>query len=129
MQFGEVVQNFEGEADPARMTLSMKPWVWVSALYNDGTTVTPNKAGKFVITFGADGKFSATTDCNSVSGSYTATKTTISFGNMMSTLMFCEGSQESTFTKILGSAQSYQFTSKGELVFNLEFDSGSAIFK
>jgi hypothetical protein len=30
MQFGEVVQDFEGEADPARMTLTMKTWKWIS---------------------------------------------------------------------------------------------------
>jgi hypothetical protein len=42
-QFGEVAQNFEGEADPARMTLTMKTWVWISALYNDERVVTPKQ--------------------------------------------------------------------------------------
>ena len=42
MQFGEVVQNFEGEADTASMTLSMKPWVWMSASISSGETITPD---------------------------------------------------------------------------------------
>ena len=129
LQFGEVVQNFEGEADPARMTLGMKTWNWQNAFYNDGKTIVPVKPEAFKITFGADGRFSAKTDCNSVGGAYTAKDGVISFGQMMSTLMFCEGSQEAVFTKLLSESQSYHFTSKGELILDLKFDSGSVVFR
>lgn len=129
MQFGEVVQDFEGEADPARMTLDMKTWSWVRALYNDGRVITPKKPEKFTITFSKDGKFRATTDCNSMSGSYTATKNTISFGAMAMTKMYCEGSQESDFSTLLGNTQGYHFTSKGELILDLKFDSGTVVFR
>ena len=47
----------------------------------------------------------------------------------MSTLRFCEDSQEGEFTNMLSDIESYQFTSKGELVFGLKLDSGSMIFR
>lgn len=129
MQFGEVVKDFEGEANPDQMTLFMKTWNWVSALYNDGTEIKPKKLDKFTITFGKDGKFSATTDCNRMSGSYTVKDKVISFGSIAMTKMFCEGSQESTFASLLETASGYHFTSKGELILDLKFDSGSAVFR
>lgn len=43
LQFGVVEQDFEGEADPLRMSLAMKDWTWVSALYNDGRRIEPNQ--------------------------------------------------------------------------------------
>ena len=129
LQFGIVVQNFEGEADPARMTLAMNTWKWISTRYNNDTTVMPKKAGVFTLTFKNDGTFSAKTDCNTMSGKYTTQDKKITFGNIATTMMYCEGSQEAEFGKMLGEVQSYLFTSKGELVFDLKFDSGSFIFR
>lgn len=128
-QFGEVAQNFEGEADPARMTLTMKTWVWISALYNDERVVTPKQPKAFSVTFKEDGTFSATTDCNNMMGTYTANNGIISFGPIASTKMYCEGSQEATFGELLRDTSGYHFTSKGELVFDLKFDSGNVIFR
>lgn len=129
LQWGEVAQNFPGEADPARMSLGMKTWVWQSALYNDGRKLTPKRVGAFTLTFKNDGTFSAATDCNGVGGKYTATGTTLAFEQMMSTLMYCDGSQEKDFQSILSGTAGYHFTSKGELILDLKFDSGSAVFR
>ena len=129
MQFGEVVQNFEGEADPNVMTLDMKTWNWVRTTYNDDTTITPNSENTFGITFKEDGTFSATTDCNAMSGSYEVTDSQITFGPIAMTRKYCEGSQEMDFVKTIEEAQSFFFTSKGELVFDLKLDSGSATFR
>lgn len=129
MQFGEVAQNFEGEADPARMTLGMKKWNWVSSAYNNEQIVVPKKENIFSLTFKSDGSFSATTDCNGVGGNYEVNGNQITFSKMISTMMYCEGSQESEFLKMLRDTQSYHFTSKGELVFSLKFDSGSFVFR
>jgi len=129
MQFGEVVQDFEGEADPERMTLQMKTWDWISVLYSDDNKIEPKETGSFTITFGDDGKFSASTDCNNMGGKYSITDKNISFSEIISTKMYCEGSQENDFAKILEESNSYHFTSKGELIFDLKFDSGSAVFK
>lgn len=129
MQFGEVVQDFEGEADPARMSLEMKPWVWISTLYNDERTVTPKKAGAFTITFKTDGTFFATTDCNGLSGKYAREEGRITFGPIASTLMFCEDSQEKVFSELIRDTSAFHFTSKGELIFDLKFDSGNVTFR
>jgi heat shock protein HslJ len=129
MQLGEVAQNFEGEADPNRMTLDMQTWNWIKTTYNNDTAVTPKMVNRFTITFNKDKTFSARTDCNSVSGEYILNSNKITFTKMMSTEMYCEGSQEQDFIKMLGEVQDYMFTSKGELVFGLSYDSGSMMFK
>ncbi len=129
LQFGIVDKDFTGEADPSRMTLGMKTWNWVYALYNDGREVRPSKEGVFTLTFNADGTFSASTDCNGIGGEYSTTDGRIEFSNMMSTLMYCEGSQENEIRSILENSATFHFTSKGELVLGIKYDSGSAIFR
>ncbi|MEI6057524.1 MAG: META domain-containing protein [bacterium] len=129
MQFGQVDENFSGEANPAVMTLTMQPWTWIQTTYSNDTVVTPKSAKRFTLTFKNDNTFSASTDCNGVGGTYAATKNAISFTKMMSTLMYCEGSQESDYSKMLGEVKNYHFTSKGELIFDLAMDSGSMVFK
>jgi len=128
-QFGEVANNFEGEADPSRMNLSMKTWKWVSVLYNDERLITPKQSEAFTITLNKDGTFSATTDCNRMNGSYTIDGSLISFGQVASTKMYCEGSQETIFSELIRDTSGYHFTSKGELIFDLKFDSGSVTFR
>lgn len=129
LQWGEVADQFEGEADPSRMTLGMKSWVWIKTLYNNDTVITPTKEGVFTLTLQDDGTFSATTDCNSMSGKYTADDHAISFGPIASTKKYCAGSQEGDFASFLEHAAGYLFTSRGELVIELTFDSGSVIFR
>src|SRR3989344_3398879 len=124
-----VPENPEGEADPNVMKLDMKTWQWISVTHNDGTKIMPKNADKFGLTFKNDGTFSASTDCNSIGGSYKVTGQQIVFSNMMMTLMFCTESQETEFIKVLEETQSFFFTSRGELVLDLKFDSGSAIFR
>lgn len=127
LQLGEVVQDFEGESDASKMSLGMKTWNWVSTTYNDGKVVFPKK-DSFSITF-KNNQFSAKTDCNGVGGEYVLNGNKISFERMMSTLMYCEGSQEADFSKMLSEVQSYLFTQKGELVLEFKMDSGSMVFK
>ncbi len=128
LEWGEVVQNFEGEADASKMTLSMKQWFFQSGTYNDGKKIVLDSK-KFSISFKKDGTFTATTDCNHVGGKYTASKGKIKISDTYTTLMYCEGSKESDFTKLLSQFQIYHFTGKGELVIDLMYDSGSVVFK
>ena len=123
-----VVTNHSNN-DSNSVTLTMKKWQWVKTLYSDDKLVMPLKQDKFSITFRNDNTFSATTDCNSIGGEYTVKDTTISFSKMISTMMYCEGSQEADFTKMLNQTQNYLFDSKGELVLTMKFDSGSIFFK
>ncbi|MEK7646267.1 MAG: META domain-containing protein [Patescibacteria group bacterium] len=129
MAFEQIEPNFEGEADPARMNLLMNKWLWISARSGDGQEIKPRKTDAFAITFSSEKRFSATTDCNQVAGSYaTTTGNTIIFSEMISTKMFCEGSQETEFVTLLGNTSAYHFTSKGELVFDLK-TGGSMTFR
>lgn len=115
-QIGEWVKNFEGEADPSRMSLDMKSWAWVRTMNGGATILEPKKAGDFGITFSPQGQVIMDTDCNNMGGSYTQGEGKISFGNMFSTLMYCEGSLEGEFSRDLQQMSSFEFTSKGELV-------------
>ena len=128
MRLGEIVQNFEGEANPASMKLDMKTWTWVSAV-SDGNEIVPRQAQAFTLTFGADGTFSATTDCNRVRGGYTTQGSELEFAEgMAATRMFCADSQESVFTALLAKTAGYTFTSRGELVLLAE-SAGSMTFR
>jgi heat shock protein HslJ len=126
LQFGEVAQDFECEADPATMRLEMKTWVWIAARYADGTELKPNRTDAFTITFGAVGCFTATTDCNRLGGTYTGADGSLSFSDVFATRMFCEGSQENEFSALLDAVVSYRFTSRGQLILVLDADRGSA---
>lgn len=129
MQFGVVANDFEGEADPAKMTLGMKKWVWNRAFYNDGRVIEPKKTGAFTVAFKNDGTFSASTDCNGIGGRYEAKDGKLSFTEMAMTEMFCQDSQESVFVSLLNDSQTYHFSSRGELILGLKFDSGSVVFR
>lgn len=126
---GEVAQGFEGEADPATMKLDMKSWTWVRARYKDGREVLPRQASAFTLTFGPEGKFSATTDCNRVGGTYAATGDRLTFSDVFATKMYCEGAQEGEFTSMLNRVAGYRFTSRGQLILDIEAGSGSAEFR
>ena len=128
-QLIQVAVDFEGEADPGRLMLDMHPWSWIKTIYNNDTEVTPNDTDVFTLTFKDDGTFSATTDCNAMSGGYEVEDNKISFGSIAATLKFCEDSQEQKFSSMLGEVRSFLFTSRGELVLELKFDSGSMIFR
>jgi heat shock protein HslJ len=128
MRLGEVVQDFEGEADPDRMKLDMKTWTWIRAT-SDGNEIVPRQAAAFTLTF-ADGTFSARTDCNSVRGGYTTQGSELKFAEAMAaTRMFCADSQETVFTALLVKTATYTFTSRGELVLRLAGDAGSVTFR
>lgn len=128
-EIGELVKNFEGEAEPAHMSLNMKKWNWIRTVYDEGSVVEPKTLEVFMLMLRDDATFSAVTDCNSVGGSYTVDGTKIIFKEMMSTLMFCEQSQESIFTEMLSRVYRYSFTSKGELYLELANPAGKIIFR
>ena len=127
LQLVLVANDFEGEANPSQMTLTMQPWTWIKKINNDDLEIVPTRSDLFKLTFMEDGTFSATTDCNSVSGSYEALDDTIIFENVVSTLMFCADSNEADFMSVLNDAVGYHFTSKGELILDLK--SGTATFR
>jgi len=116
------------QSDPADASLTSQTWTWVAALYNDGREILPQDPQAFTISFGTDGSFNATTDCNQMGGTYATEGDQITFSDISMTKMFCEGSQEGTFSELLTDTQSYH-TADGELIFDLKFDSGSVMFR
>ena len=64
-----------------------------------------------------------------MAGSYTSDTKSITFSEMISTKMYCEGSQESDFASLLGNTVEYHFTSRGELILDLKSNSGSVTFR
>jgi heat shock protein HslJ len=128
-EIGELAQGFEGEANPSTMSLGMKKWEWVKTEMNDGAVTTPKKSGVFSLTFATDGNVKISTDCNAMSGKYSVKGNTLLITQMLSTKMFCEGSQELEFSKTLGSIASFLFTSKGELILEVKMDSGVMVFR
>jgi heat shock protein HslJ len=128
LEIGEVVQDFEGEANPDVMQLDMKTWVWIRAV-DGGNEIVPRQAEAFTLTF-EGGMFSATTDCNRVRGGYTTQGQELTFAdNMAATRMFCADSQETAFTELLQRTARYSFTSRGELVLELRDNAGSITFR
>ncbi len=115
--------------DVSSSTLLSYSWVWRETRMNDGTVISPKQAGLFVLTFDAEGSVSGQTDCNGFGGSYTVTDGVLSMSEFMMTMMYCEGSQEMEFQKMLSEPVAYMFTEKEELVLMLPFDSGSVIFE
>lgn len=110
-------------------SLTSKAWEWVSTEMNNDTVVKPNKPGVFKITFTEKGDVSVKTDCNGMFGRYTLQNNQLTFGNMASTKMYCEGSQETAFAKSFGEVSSFFISPKGELILELKLDSGVVRFK
>ena len=69
------------------------------------------------ITFGEDGKVDGNVGCNGFGGDYTVDGNTITFGPIVSTLMFCEGpvgEQETTTLNVL--VETVTFVMEGDTV-------------
>lgn len=105
-------------------------WLWQKTVMSDGSVVTPKVADKFTVTISTDGNISGTTDCNSFSGTYMlGSDGVLSFGPFMSTLMYCDGSQEQVFVSAVQKTSSYSIdASSGTLVLNLTNNAGKVYF-
>lgn len=122
----EVTSAADGSRKPA---LAGTTWVWAQTQMNDDTRKTPAMAEAFTLSFGSDGTVSATTDCNTFSGSYTEEDTRLTIELPIATRMACpDGSQEQDFIADATSSNSYLITEEGTLALLLPFDSGAMIF-
>jgi heat shock protein HslJ len=128
MQFGEVVQDFEGEADVNKMTLQMTTWNWINTTDSSGVETYPNKPNAFTLKFNENNQASITTDCNTAFGEYKQAENEIAFGSLGMTKMYCEGSQETDFINMLSTSSKYSFTSRGELILT-NASGGQMIFR
>lgn len=121
----EVIESGEAGLDT---TLNDNPWLWLESQVND-EVITPNQADAFVLTFDAEeGRLSAQTDCNNQSGPYTLTDESLTVGPMISTLMYCEGSQENVFAGQLAEVNSYDLDEDNNLILNFGEEGGYMLF-
>ena len=77
---------------------------WTLVAYGDATNPTSALQNvETTISFGADRKFSGTVGCNTFGGEYKVNGNEMTFSNIFSTLMFCEGisDQETMVLNIL----------------------------
>lgn len=120
-----------GSTPPANASLIEDvTWVWQKTVMGDGKTVVPKKEGVFTLLLKKDGNVSLKTDCNGGFGEYKiGSDGVISFGPLASTMMYCEGSQESIYTNAISTSNRYMLDSSGNLVLLLQYDSGSVFFK
>lgn len=105
--------------------LTASQWVWVSATSNGSTTVATT-GEKFVISFDKKNRITSTTDCNNIAGSYAAGTTSLSFGALSMTKMFCVGSQETIYAQLLGKTSAYSISGT---TLTLTHDTGVMTFK
>ena len=111
----------------AQHSLQSKTWTWERTVYNNDTVQTPNEEDAFTLTFTDEGRVQVTTDCNNMQGGYIVTDNRIEFTKMIATRMYCEGSQEDLFAKMLENVTSYFIDDDGRLILELKYDSGSVI--
>ncbi len=104
---GNVSKKIRGDGEHSPSPLFGTSWTWISSTVNGVTTTAP-QGGKFVLSFGEDNRVNSTTDCNGVGGKYTlGASSSITFGQFMSTMMFCEGSKEAEYSAQLMNTSSY----------------------
>jgi heat shock protein HslJ len=127
-EIGEAVQDFEGETDVLQTPLTKHVWKWVRSEY-DGTILTPNKADVFTLTLNTDGSVHIGTDCNGMGGQYTVQGYSLTFSPLMSTLMYCEGSQEGEFSKMLSEVHAFSLSDTGELLLRYQKSGVSTFIK
>ena len=99
-------------------------------LVSYGSPADPTSAAPDVdtsIVFGEDGKVSGNVGCNGFGGDYTVDGNTITFGQIVSTLMFCEGpvgDQETTTLSVF--VGSTTFVMDGDML-TITSEDGSSV--
>lgn len=91
--------------------LTANTWTWKNTTDATGAVTTPKDAIAFTLTFNADGSTHGTTDCNNFSGGYTLGEAgSLAFSPLASTMKYCEGSEETVFTKSVSEVKSYSLS-------------------
>jgi heat shock protein HslJ len=108
--------------------LQNKTWVWEKFQTVDGSVVSPRDVTAFSLDFGNQQQVSGQTDCNNFGGSYELTGNKLEFGALLSTKMYCEGSQEGIFLEYLQAGHLEVMVSSNELILRHEEGGGELHF-
>lgn len=106
------------------LSLENKTWTWIESVESN-RLVRPLQSGRFSVSF-VNGNIQIRTDCNGGSASYTKSGSTLRINSIASTMMYCDGSQESVFFNMLQGVQSYSIQNN-EL--SLNYGNGVLFFK
>lgn len=105
-------------------------WKWVSTIdKNSGTEITPKNKDAFKVTFTKDGNVGGSTDCNGFGGTFEQSDWKIKIGPLMSTMMYCEGSQESEFTNDFSNSDRFSVERDGSLAITTKDGAKTMVFK
>ncbi len=114
---------------PDKPALTANSWQWVNAGTTDGTIVKPLKPTSFILKFNEDGTMTSTTDCNSLSASYTVNRGQLTLGTIAATKKFCaSNSQEGQYLAFLAKVDSFMI-SRGDLILMFKMDTGTMEFQ
>jgi heat shock protein HslJ len=105
-----------GTSPSAGGAVSLPGTSWVVTTIG-GTSTLPDTPP--TMAFGEDGQVQGTGGCNSYGGPYRLDGGAIEVGDLVSTMMLCEGvelgAQETAFMAALGGAQTWRITGEGDL--------------
>lgn len=116
--------SYEGE----ETSLEDTAWSWQYTELLSGEKVEAPAGDRFVLALDGEGNLGSTTDCNSMGGSYVLDEDVLSIGQIIMTLMYCEGSMEGVYAEQLGLVNSYVIADD-TLRLNLNRDYGVMVFK
>lgn len=103
-------------------------WYWQGSSYTDGTKAIPVDPSGYTVTFGSDDRLSAKVDCNQAGGPYRVQGSTITVGQLISTLALCPPESLSTeFMRDLQALGEFKFDG-ANLVVTLKDNLGTATF-
>lgn len=109
--------------------LSDSQWSWRYTDLQSGERIEAPAGDRFVLSFDrSEGRVQSTTDCNSLSGVYVEDNEVVSFGQFVSTLMYCENSKENEYQQELSLVTSYTIAGD-QLQFHLNRDYGVMVFE
>lgn len=119
-----------GSTIPGDPKLLVGPsWAWKETTMTNGSTTLPLKSDAFALTFTSEGRVQGKTDCNNFGGTYSVGSDGIlSFSELVSTKMFCEGSQENAFTAMIMQVSGYE-VAENTLKLTLKNDAGVMVFE
>ncbi len=103
-------------------------WRWLRTENATGTIISEPVSDKpFILNFADDDSMGSQTDCNSLAGSYTHADSSLIFGSLMSTKMFCEASQEQVYVAQLQAVSEYAILNN-MLLLSLKENTGMMYF-
>lgn len=113
---------------PGKNDLASTTWRWLRTESATGTVISEPKSNKpFLLSFADHDSMGSQTDCNSLAGSYTHGDVTLTFGQLASTKMFCEGSQELEYSAQLQAVHEHAILNN-MLLLSLKDDGGMMFF-